>query len=367
MQLLPTAFAVAIVISACSDSGPRFDSRAISVETTVPNPSSTTIDLQNDTPVTELEEGQTGEGHGDEEETAGSTDQGVDLIGADSALEDTDVAITTEPDAASVSQADTSSRANIYLYSPIRSTLLVGDSLYFDTVKFDRETPLQYTNRLADFAFEQLVSRHEAFRNTVFENASAPGVSIDRRPDSLDKTVRDVLDEKVFGLPPDQRPDLVVYTTSRIDINRDDLPFDQLVPALVETISRDVSDLTEAGIQVVIVPGLPVHDGLYTASAEKPGNRPLNGRVDILNAAIVAADLPILPIGFVGLDIDGVPGPDDTYYRDYSTPEFAVHGITTDGVHLAESGQRAAASDIADGFDSIVFEDGSASPSSLPE
>ncbi len=228
--------------------------------------------------------------------------------------------------------------------------------MYFNPGDVDETIPDEYTNRLVDFISEDLAANHNAFGNTVFENISLPGVSIDQSLSDRDKTVGSVLDAKVFSLPADQQPDLVIYTVSRIDVNRDDIWMEQLLPILVERISEDVVDLTQAGIQTVIIPALPVNDRLYHVLMGGAELKLLNERVNMLNDAINAADLPVLPIRYIGLDTDQIPGPDEIFYSDYTVPEFAVYGITTDGVHLAEVGQRAAATDIVDGFAGVIFD-----------
>ncbi len=242
------------------------------------------------------------------------------------------------------------------LRGPIDDIFLVGDSLYFDPGKIHDEIPIEFTNRIVDFISEHLIARYQAFSTARFTNISLPGVSIDQALGDRDKTTRSVLADKVLALPADQRPDLVIYTVSRIDINRDDISMELLIPLLVERISRDVLDLEQAGVQTVIVPALPVDDDLYRRITGNANQKHLNARVEMLNTAIAAADLPLLSIRFTGLDTDGKPGPDDVFYRDYMIPEFAAYGITTDGIHLAESGQRAAAADIAEGFANVVVE-----------
>lgn len=225
-------------------------------------------------------------------------------------------------------------RPDIVLDGPVDHVAVLGDSLVAD---LRRLVPDAAPNDVVPEIARALGGGAQL--DLDVENLGRPGQSLvyvredfrrhDPRITTLTAAVRHFFGDR----PPERRPQLVVIATSGIDVNvMAGVPIELLAPLLLQALDQAVDELATLGIQAVVLPMFPVADELYDRVTGVDGRT--SARVDYVNRRLWASGLPMLFERFDGLDADGIPGADHSFFARHSADD------PDDGIHPGATGQR---------------------------
>lgn len=212
---------------------------------------------------------------------------------------------------------------------PVRTVAFIGDSILADYRQLI-PTPPESTNETVPLVRAQLDLRLGTGAVAVWNHAVG-GLAVKYPlPAFTQRNLRAELSAR-YAAAGVARPDLVVIGVSSIDLANVALPIEQLAPELVRELRLAVVELDALGIEVLILPVVPVAEALF--GYYNPAVPGLAGRIRFLDESMARSDLPMLFESFDRFDDDRDGAPDDRFYTGYH------HRLPDDGIHLNRAGQ----------------------------
>ncbi len=260
-----------------------------------------------------------------------------------------------EPDLRGAGPGLTPPGRPVRLTGPTHRVAFLGDSLIADL------RLLMPDLRPNDVVPEIELALQRALGGVTVENLGRPGQSLvyvredfrhhDPGITTLTAAVRTFFADR----PEAERPHLVVIATTGIDIAvMSETPIELLTPVLLDALDDAVEYLAGLGVQAVVLPIFPLSAELLDRPAGAAGDSA--SRVDFVNRQLWESGLPVLFERFWGLDVDGVPGADPSFYARSADDQ------PDDGIHPGPTGRQRFADNVVDALLPLLIEANSSHP-----